>query len=265
VPRQSQVSGSGRGPAKISRWVDMIPTRSRKSPTQNSVEERDCTLMNGDPQVTLLGLFMIRVSWVMAALGCMIAILIALFSGTDARDFSILPPGLFDRGGSARQTAEPAAFDPATPLSAVGTAGSVSPRRAPALGGQATRIGDPGAAAPNQSGSQPGHDGGRAPNSAPRPTSPQTPSGSQPSRQQGTTGSPSSSSPQPQSPQLPSVSPTSTQTPSVSTTTSVSTASPEPSSPSAPSAPSAPRVSVSVSGTSPQASVSVGDTTVELP
>ena len=52
--------------------------------------------MNGDPQLTLVGIFMIRVSWVMAVLGCLLVMLTAVFSGPDGRDFSIGSPGLFE-------------------------------------------------------------------------------------------------------------------------------------------------------------------------
>ena len=89
--------------------------------------------MNGDPQLRLVGLFMIRVSWVMAILGCVLAILIALLSGTDGRDFSLRAPGFFGLDGSSRQApadADVAAFDPATATTSLGTPGAAAPRRA---------------------------------------------------------------------------------------------------------------------------------------
>lgn len=238
-----------------------VPHPGRKSPYPKSGSEESVRLvatkgpdaMNDERDLELIGLFMIRVAWLVAILGCVLAILLALLSGTDRRDYSGPLPALFSDGGSSRLLPDFLSSVPAAPLSARRTAETVAfhvgPTERAREQGKADGISISGA--PDRSASQTEDVSGRAPAARPDPSPPQsqspadrTPPPTQPSPPQGPSESPSSSSPQ-----VPSTSPPSApQVPSVTT-------SPSPK----------PPVSVGVSLSPPKASVTVGDTTVQLP
>jgi hypothetical protein len=204
--------------------------------------------MNDDGDLQLIGLFMIRVAWLLAALGCVLVSLLAVLSGADRRDFSGGLPALFGDGGSSRQLPEFASSGPSDPLSARGTTETVAFHTGPAERARVPATGDGistlGAA--DRSASQTEDVSGRAPSSRPAPNSPQSPSESQPSLPQGpseTSDTPSSSSAGSPSTSLP------------STPHAPSIAPPSP----------APPVSVGVSLSPPKAAVTVGKSTVALP
>ena len=204
--------------------------------------------MNHDGELQLIGLFMIRVAWLLAALGCVLVSVLALLSGADRRDLSGGLPALFSDGGSSRGLPEFTSSGPAVPLSARTTAETVAfhADRAERVRVHASGDGVSTSRTPNRPASQTEDISGRVPSAGLAPKPPQPPSESQPNVPQGPSGTPdtpSSSSPGP----------------------------PSTSSPSAPQAPSvtppspAPPVSVGVSLSPPKASVTVGSADVHLP
>jgi hypothetical protein len=207
-------------------------------------------------------------TWAIAVLVLLLAIVIALLSGSAGRDSS--QPGFpFPDGrDSSPQLPGLTLFDPSAPgidggltltaayLQNDGTqrANQQAPGESPSSSGL-----------PDRSGSRPNGDGGRAPGVTPQPNRPQAPSESRPN----TSPAPSETSPdQPQAPSesrpsLPQT-PSTPSTPSAPSAPSVTQPDPPPA-PSGTSIPSEPTVSVSVSTEPVQASVTVGDNTVSLP
>jgi hypothetical protein len=199
--------------------------------------------VHSEPDFTPFGLFMVRITWTTAILGCGLAILIGLLSGAENGGLSERSLAPFTNDGSSRLLPDFTTLDPVAPLAGAWKAATNAPHgdRAPRAKEQAAGDRHSGSGPPNRSESQPGDDSEPPRVVKPRPEPPQAPSESQPSPPKEPPESPSSSAPQtpttsqPSAPQAPSVSPDS----------------PEPS------------ASVSVSTSPIKASVSVADVSVE--
>jgi hypothetical protein len=250
------------GPA----WRWGIPP-IRKLGTRHAVR-----VMKGASDVRLAGLAAVRITWIIAIVVCVLAVLSGLLSGTDGRNSSRQFPGFaFTDGGDSSswpQFPGLAFLDPTAALvggdaqeiaaktqqtDAAGPQGSPGQRvNEQAPGDSHSRAGVP------PPGSQPGGTGGRPPSSAPGPNRPQAPTPG-PNRPQVPTVS------LPKLPKAPTVTvdvPKPPQPPTVSV--SVPKAPQAPSGTSAPSLP-LPQVSVNVSSPVQTPIVKIPDVSVSLP
>ena len=221
-------------------------------------------------EFALTALVIVRMTWAIAVLVLLLAIVIALLSGSGGRD-SWQPGFPSPNGGdSSPQFPGLTLFGPPAPGIDGGltlTAAHLPNDRTQRANQRAPGESPSSSGLPDRSGSRPNGDGGRAPGVTPQPNGPQAPSESRPNT------SPAPSETSPDRPQAPSESPSLPQAPSTPSTPSTSSTPETPSvtqpdSPAAPSGtsiPSEPTVSVSVSTEPVQASVTVGDTTVSLP
>jgi hypothetical protein len=217
-------------------------------------------MVNGPSRESVLAaLAIVRMTWVIAVLVLVLAIVSALLSGNGGGASSHHGFPFPNGGDSSQQLPGLTLFDPhASGLDAgmTLTAAHLQNDRTRHADQQARGESPSSSDLPDRSGSQPDGDGGRAPGVTSQPNGPQAPSKTSPA--------PSETSPDP--PQAPSVSrPSLPQAPSTSTSTSDTPSVSEPDPPEAPSIPSEPRVSVSVSTEPTQASVTVANTTVKLP
>jgi hypothetical protein len=129
---------------------------------------------------TLAGLVTVRITWIVAILVLVLAILSGLLSGTAGHDPSLQLPGFgsTDGGDSSRQLSEFALFDPTAPVVGGEMTKTAAPQADRSQRAKEAALGDShsGSGAPHRSGSQPKDAGGRVPVVTPRPNPPQTPS-----------------------------------------------------------------------------------------